>query len=186
MPHCHKKSNDELPDGTRVTLHRIPADKAIRKLWLSHLPNFCENLRSAARVCNVHFEELDNLATIFPSKPEKVAGARHQLIRSTAETPSRNALACHVPEVYNISCNDVRSTHKLDRDTQHEILMNTTNTHLDDLANQTDNKVRFNIGFVNFSLLYLMFRTLSRSQKLYRGISLPSGHLLPSCKGDRG
>ena len=32
VPCCHNRSNHELPDGTRVTLHRMPADKATRKL----------------------------------------------------------------------------------------------------------------------------------------------------------
>ena len=82
VPCCHNRSNDELPDGTRVTLHRIPADKATGKLWLSRVHNVRKNLTvySDTRVCIVHFKdhELGNLPTIFPSKPEKflVQGVR--------------------------------------------------------------------------------------------------------------
>ena len=65
-----------------------------------------------------------------------------------------------------------RDADKLDKGTQHEIQMNTKDTqtsfntsawpdiHLEDLANQPDDKVRFYTGFVNFSMLYLMFQTL--------------------------
>ena len=178
VPCCHNRSNDELPDGTRVTLHRIPADKATRKLWLSRLHNVRKNLtvNSDTRVCIVHFKdhELGNLPTMFPSKPEKVSCPRRQLIKSVSDPPSIDALPCHMPELGNISGNDMRSSDfcptcghsdadKLDQGTQHEIQTNTIDTrtsfnasawldiHLDDLAKQTDNKVRYYTGFVNFS-----------------------------------
>ena len=187
MPCCHNRSNDELSDGTRVTLHRIPADKATRKLWLSRLHNVRKNVtvNSDTRVCIVHFKdhELGNLPTIFPSKPEKVSCPRRQLIKYVADPPSIDPLPCHMPELGNISGYDMPSSDfcptcghsdadKLDKGTQHEIQMNTKDTqtsfntsawpdiHLEDLANQPADKVRFYTGFVNFSMLYLMFQTL--------------------------
>ena len=114
VPYCRNRSNDELPDGTRVTLHRIPADKATRKLWLSRLHNVRKNLtvNSDTRVCIVHFKdhELGNLPTIFPSKPEKVSCARRQVIKSVADPPSIDALPCHMPELGNISGYDMSSS----------------------------------------------------------------------------
>ena len=183
VPDCHNTSTKYLPDGNNVTLHRIPTDPSIRRLWLSRLRNIRKNLpvNNDTRVCIAHFKDykLENLPTIFPSKLERVITPRRQIIKSTPEAPTTEPPISTVDDAdTNVDCrNEICGTcgnqqvDTMDVGTQHEVSSATISTQtscltsaspditLEDLS-RSDDKVRFYTGFVNFQMCLAMFRTL--------------------------
>ena len=184
VPHCHNTSNTILSDGRKATLHRIPANTTVRRLWLSRLNNVRKNLtvNVGTRVCISHFQDyqLENLPTIFPSKPAKIVTERRQLNRISPEPPTTQEPLNDLTDVSSSKDDSLASMcptcghteiQKIDQGTQHEILFKTISTQtasngsgqpditLEELA-QSDDKVRFYTGFVNFQMCMLMFRSL--------------------------
>lgn len=62
IPGCHNHEGDTLPDGTPVSLHRLPTAKDrlhIRKQWIRSVQNVRKDIKpittSSTRICNAHF-----------------------------------------------------------------------------------------------------------------------------------
>ena len=141
VPLCHNTSNTILSDGRKVTLHRIPANATVRRLWLSRLNNVRKNLtvNLSTRVCISHFQDyqLENLPTIFPSKPAKIVTERRQLIRISREPPPTQeplndltAVSSSKDDSHASICPtcDPTEVQKIDQGTQHEISFKTIST----------------------------------------------------------
>lgn len=170
-----------LPNGCRATLHRLPADVKVRRLWLQHLNTVRKDwtVTDSTRVCSAHFVDGDpkNLPTLFPSKVQKEVKPRRALERQFTDTiapePEPVVLTDEQPddhEPIELLCSKCKGSleqpQARDMGTQTVIDVTSAGTQsavpdivMEDMYGN-DSKVRFYTGFVGFKMMVTMFHTL--------------------------
>lgn len=185
IPKCHNYFGKILDSGVHVTLHRFPADKQRRRVWIQKIKTVRANLNvtNNTRVCCDHFVngivDESTIPSLFPTKEVAIKKERRTLNRMVLQPHASSSTSTEIHEDLsksnenqNIEASEAEtssptveddSNHTPKTPTTREVGIQCNLPHIfpEDLEN-SDEKVRFYTGFVSYGMFFLMFQNFMK------------------------